>query len=90
MAANLESVINEKLRALPPEKQQQVLEFVEGLANGNQRETISQKLERHLRTVPADELEELPADASENLDHFLYGAPKRRASCSPTRSTSLP
>ncbi len=77
MAANLESVINEKLRALPPEKQQQVLEFVEGLANGNQRETISQKLERHLRTVPADELEELPADASENLDHFLYGAPKR-------------
>ena len=77
MAANLESAINEKLKSLPPEKQQQVLEFVEELANGAPRETISQKLARHLRSVPSDELEELPADASENLDHYLYGAPRK-------------
>jgi hypothetical protein len=71
-AANLESAINEKLKSLPPDKQQQVLEFVEELANGNPRETVSQKLERYLRSVPAAELEELPSDASENLDHYLY------------------
>lgn len=77
MAANLESAINEKLKSLPPDKQQRVLEFVEELANGNPRETVSQKLERYLRSVPAEELEELPSDASENLDHYLYGVPKK-------------
>ena len=77
MAANLESAINEKLKSLPPDKQQQVLEFVEELANGNPRETVSQKLERYRRSVPAEELEELPSDASENLDHYLYGVTKK-------------
>lgn len=77
MAANLENTIYEKLKSLPPEKQQQVLDFVEELANGVPHETISQKLERHLRTVPLTELEQLPADASENLDHYLYGAPRK-------------
>ena len=77
MVANLERAINEKLKSLPPEKQQQVLEFVEELANGVPRETVSEKLARHLQSVPSDELEELPADASENLDHYLYGAPRK-------------
>ncbi len=77
MAANLENAINEKLKSLPPDKQQQVLDFVEELANGAPRETISAKLARHLRDVPSDELDELPADASENLDHYLYGAPRK-------------
>jgi len=77
MVANLERAINEKVKSLPPEKQKQVLEFVEDLANGKPRETVSQKLERHLQSVPAEELEELPADASENLNHYLYGAPKK-------------
>jgi len=77
MAANLENTIHEKLKSLPPEKQQQVLEFVEELANGVTHETVSEKLARHLRSVPSDELEELPADASKNLDHYLYGAPRK-------------
>ncbi len=29
------------------------------------------------RTVPPDELERLPTDLSRNLDHYLYGVPKR-------------
>ena len=28
-------------------------------------------------SVPAEEWEKAPADASINLDHYLYGAPKR-------------
>jgi mRNA-degrading endonuclease RelE of RelBE toxin-antitoxin system len=71
MAANLESTISEKLKSLPPDKQQQVLDFVEELANGKPRETVAQKLERHLRGVPPEELAELSSDASENLDHYL-------------------
>ena len=51
MAAHLESAISEKVRALPPEKQQQVLESVEELANGKPSETVSQKLARHLQKV---------------------------------------
>ena len=27
--------------------------------------------------VPASELEKLPTDGGQNLDHYLYGAPKR-------------
>jgi hypothetical protein len=31
-----------------------------------------------MRDVPAEELAKLPPDASENLDHYLYGAPKKQ------------
>jgi len=27
--------------------------------------------------LPQEELERLPADASENLDHYLYGTPRK-------------
>jgi hypothetical protein len=30
-----------------------------------------------MQGVPEEELRRLPVDLSENLDHFLYGAPKR-------------
>jgi hypothetical protein len=31
-----------------------------------------------MQGVPEDELERLPVDLSENLDHYLYGAPKKQ------------
>jgi hypothetical protein len=77
MSANVEAEIQEKVRALPPEEQERVLHFVEELANGSPHETIWEKLQRHLRDVPDTEFAELPSDASENLDHYLYGAPKK-------------
>jgi len=77
MSANVESEIQEKVRALPPEKQQQVLHFIQGLADGFSRETVWEKLQRHLNQIPDSEFNELPVDGSENLDHYLYGAPKK-------------
>ena len=77
MSADVETEIQEKVRALPPEKQQQVLNFVEELTNGSPHETIWEKLQRHLRDVPDSEFTELPTDGSENFDHYLYGAPKK-------------
>lgn len=29
------------------------------------------------RSVPPEELERLPTDLARNVDHYLYGAPKR-------------
>lgn len=31
-----------------------------------------------MQNVPEEELRRLPTDLSENLDHYLYGAPKRQ------------
>jgi hypothetical protein len=32
---------------------------------------------RIAQEAPASELEQLPTDGGENLDHYLYGAPKQ-------------
>jgi len=78
MSANLENVIQERVRSLPPEMQQKVLEFVEELGKEPPaRRTLGQMIDEHFRNVPAEEMEALPADASLNLDHYLYGALKK-------------
>ena len=78
MSVNLENTIQEKLRSLPPEKQQQVLDFVERLQErSTSRRTLGQVIDEHFQTVPPEEMDELPTDASVNLDHYLYGAPKK-------------
>lgn len=38
---------------------------------------ILQKLKRIASQVPAAEWDTLPADLTDNLDHYLYGAPKK-------------
>ena len=78
MSVNLENAIHEKLRSLPPENQQQVLDFVEALGKGSTiRRTLGQVIDEHFQTVPPEEMDELPTDASVNLDHYLYGAPRK-------------
>lgn len=39
---------------------------------------ISELFAEIMREVPDEELARLPLDWSENHDHYLYGAPKRR------------
>ncbi len=67
--------IAEKVKVLSAEQQEQVLEFVETL--DVPKKTIWDKLDERLRNVPQEEFAEIPADASANLDHYLYGAPKK-------------
>jgi len=38
--------------------------------------SIEQELQEIWKDVPASEWEKLPADLSDNLDHYLYGTPK--------------
>lgn len=85
MSGNIEQEIVATLRALPPEKQRAVLEYVETLRKEDTaeidtsppRKTIWQKIDERMKQVSPETLAELPGDASENLDHYLYGAPKK-------------
>jgi hypothetical protein len=86
MMANIEEKVIEKLRALPTDQQAEVLKFVEELAsietradNGNPtgRVAIWDKIEEIMRDVPDDVLASIPTDGSINVDHYLYGSPKK-------------
>jgi hypothetical protein len=87
MAANIEEKVIEKLRRLPEDQQAEVLKFVEDLAgvgtnadNGRQgdRGAIWDKIEEIMRDVPEEVLATIPADGSINVDHYLYGTPKKQ------------
>jgi hypothetical protein len=86
MAANVEQELIEKLRTLPAEQQQKVLHFVEDLQHshtspetetGPAKMTIWDKVKDIIEQIPAEAWEELPKDGSLNVDHYLYGSPKR-------------
>ncbi len=83
MSSNIEQTVIEKLRALPPEQQEEVLRFVENLNRqlGNRmppsRMTIWAAIDEIVKEVPAEAWNELPNDGSLNVDHYLYGAPKK-------------
>ena len=74
MQTEVVKTITEKVTALTPEQQVEVLEFVSAIGA---RKSIWDKLDERLSTVPQEEFDELPADASSNLDHYLYGSPKK-------------
>lgn len=88
MAASIEESLIEKLRGLPLEKQQEVLEFVEKLGRQETRETIQaepkdrmpiwERIAEISKEVPPEVWDELPTDGSINVDHYLYGSPKRK------------
>jgi hypothetical protein len=88
MSASIEESLIEKLRRLPLEKQQEVLEFVEKLDRQETRETsqaepkdrmpIWERIAEISKEVPPEVWDELPTDGSINVDHYLYGSPKRK------------
>lgn len=87
MAAKIEEQVIEKLRVLPEHQQVEVLKFVEDLAdleakaaNGHPTERVAiwDKIEEIMRDVPDEVLGNIPVDGSINVDHYLYGAPKKQ------------
>jgi hypothetical protein len=83
MAANLENTIQEKIKSLPPEKQQRVLSLVEEMLSEEATQDSAsvrplwQIVEEISSQVPLEEWEKLPSDGAEQHDHYLYGSPKR-------------
>lgn len=86
MAANLEDQLIDKVRALPPNKQQEALRLLDTLAGGASSEAdgtgvnrrpIWEIVEEINAELPADTWENVPTDGSMSLNHYLYGAPKQ-------------
>jgi hypothetical protein len=77
MATNIENLVIEKLHSLPEDQQAEVLNFVERLARqtGPSTKTIFEEIREIMADVPDEVWERIPTDGSENLDHYLYGAP---------------
>jgi len=89
MATNIEQELIEKVRALPPDKQQAALDYLSALtakateseAEADQspgKSPIWEVIEEINKLSPPDTWDEVPTDGSINLDHYLYGAPKRQ------------
>lgn len=83
MSTEVAQTIFEKVSALPQSKQAEVLEFVEQLAT--QEKTSAPLRERPIweviaeisSQVPEEVWDNVPSDGSLNVDHYLYGAPKK-------------
>ena len=87
MASNLEDKLIDIVRALPPNKQEEALRLLDTLAGkessehngkGLDHKPIWELVEEINADLPADTWENVPTDASINLDHYLYGAPKKQ------------
>ena len=89
MATNIEQTLIEKVRALPPDKQQKLLHIVEDLEQQTALETTAELdpnrrpvweiIEEISSQVPPEAWDEVPTDGSINVDHYLYGAPKKKS-----------
>jgi hypothetical protein len=86
MSSKVEQSVIEKLRELPPEKQREVLSFVETLletkdSGDGQAVTVPtsiwEEIDKITEGVPEEAWEGVPTDGSEQHDHYLYGAPKK-------------
>lgn len=75
---NIRQAVIEKLALLSLDKQRQALDFIEELARSEPpRSKFSAMFEDAAKDVPPEAWDEVPPDASSNIDHYLYGAPKK-------------
>jgi hypothetical protein len=78
--SSLESVLKEA-RKLPPEERRELVERL--LAESKQPPAASgeralwDKIEERTAQAPPETWEDAPPDGSLNVDHYLYGAPRR-------------
>lgn len=74
----IQQAVIEKLALLSLDKQRQALDFIEELARSEQpRSKFRAMFEAAAKDVPPEAWDEAPSDASSNIDHYLYGAPKK-------------
>ena len=86
MAANLDHQLIDKVRALSRDKQREALRLLDSLtaeASSEGTDVDRKSIWELVNTIndglPADTWENVPSDASINLDHYLYGAPKKQS-----------
>lgn len=78
MSVNLQQTIEKRVQVLSDDEKRQVLTFMNGLRKKRKPpETLGDLIDECFKDVPPEVMDELPEDASRNLDHYLYGAPKK-------------
>lgn len=87
MAVNLAEKIYNLVKTLPTQDQEDVLTLVNKLeADANRRfdreqsarrDDLWNSIDRIVADAPDDAWKDVPTDGSKNVDHYLYGAPKR-------------
>lgn len=78
MSVNLQQTIQEQIQVLSQDEMQRVLNFMKNLRKEKKSpESLGELIDDCFKDLPTEVLDELPADASANLDHYLYGAPKK-------------
>ena len=87
MASNLEDKLIDIVRALPSDKQKEALRLLDALSSEQSSEHNGRSLDHRPiwelvdeinAELPADTWDNVPTDGSINLDHYLYGAPKKQ------------
>jgi hypothetical protein len=68
--------VAEKMQAFPIKEQQKVVGFVQTLGK-EKRKSLLEKIPDRVSKLSDETLEKLPIDGAENLDHYLYGSPKK-------------
>jgi predicted glycosyltransferase len=77
-ALSIVEAVTAKMNQLSLEQQQEILNFVEFLAQKTAPpKSIWEKIEEIVEKVPKELWEELPTDGAEQHDHYLQGTPKR-------------
>lgn len=76
MSTDLSQLVARQMRNMRMEDQQKIADLAEELANPKKL-TLMQKIDAIRSRVPDEAWEKLPVDGAENLDHYLYGHPKK-------------
>lgn len=79
MSTEIAQVIFDKVKDLETDQQREVLNFVERLRAPDKpaSKSIWEEIREIVEDVPDEVWEQLPRDGSLNVDHYLYGAPKK-------------
>ncbi len=78
LLADLQQAIEAQTQVLSEDEMRQVLNFMNRLRkNETKPQTLGELIDECFKDVPSDVMDKLPEDASLNLDHYLYGAPKK-------------
>jgi len=77
-SSSIAQAVMAKLQELPLEQQQEVLNFVESLAQKYApRKTIWDEIREIVKDVPDEVWDSMPTDGALQHDHYLYGTPKK-------------
>ncbi len=78
MSCDIERALIDRVKALAPEQQREVLRFLEGLiSTPDAGRTLWEEIDEVVESAPPETWDDVPTDGASQLDHYLYGAPKK-------------